>query len=109
MRVQIFSASKPQVLTFLPFPKLRRALESQDKVNATDKQGNPTGGIDSNTIHIIVAKADTSIAFDDPNQTKKSVTDAATPWNETATASVHSGLHGACPAQCRLREPPGLY
>lgn len=31
MRVQIFSASTPQVLTFLPFPKLRRALESQEQ------------------------------------------------------------------------------
>ena len=37
-------------------------------------------------------KQGVSIAFDDPNQTKKSITDAATAWNETATASPSDGV-----------------
>ncbi|MCI9524031.1 MAG: FimB/Mfa2 family fimbrial subunit, partial [Erysipelotrichaceae bacterium] len=62
------------------------------KLNAVDSNGDPNGGVNSSTVHIIVAKTNTSIVFDDPNQTKKSVTDASTSWNETANASPSDGV-----------------
>ncbi len=53
-----------------------------------DTNGNPTEKVCTS---FMVEKTKTQIAFDDPNQTKKSVADAATNWNETATASPSTG------------------
>ena len=65
-------------------------LEAGDyyfKLNAIDDNDEPSGGINSKTVHIKVAKADITLAFNNPNVTKKSMAEAATSWNETATAT----------------------
>ncbi len=46
---------------------------------------------DEITASITVAKTALTVAFDDPNQTKKAIADAATAWNETATVTPDLG------------------
>ncbi len=41
---------------------------------------------ESGVLHVQIKKVVTTIAFDDPNTTKKSIQGAGTAWNETATA-----------------------
>ena len=53
-----------------------------------DTSGNPTEKVCTS---FTVEKTIPEIEFDDPNQTKKSVADAATSWNETATATPSTG------------------
>ena len=45
----------------------------------------------SNNIEFTVVKTKTSIVFDNPNTTKKSISEATIAWNETATASPTAG------------------
>ncbi|MCI9312601.1 MAG: hypothetical protein HFE68_04470, partial [Erysipelotrichaceae bacterium] len=42
---------------------------------------------ETGVLHVKITKVNPTIAFDIPTQTKKSMTDAATSWNETATAT----------------------
>ncbi len=58
-------------------------------ITAVDVNGDPmTATADSKVCtSITVEKTNLTVAFDDSNQTKKSITDAATVWNETATAT----------------------
>ncbi len=62
-------------------------------VSAVDANGDPmTATADSKVCTIFtVEKTKLSVAFDDPNTTQKSMTDAATAWNETATATPNTG------------------
>ncbi len=53
-----------------------------------DTNGNPTQKVCTS---FTVEKTSLTVAFDDPNQTKKSAADAATAWNETATANPNTG------------------
>ncbi len=53
-----------------------------------DTNGNPTQKVCTT---VTVARANLAVAFDDSNQTKKSVADAATAWNETAIANPNTG------------------
>ncbi len=58
-------------------------------VNAKDANGDPTAATSDSKVctSFTVEKTGLTVAFDDSNQTKKSITDAATVWNETATAA----------------------
>ncbi|MCI8850472.1 MAG: cadherin repeat domain-containing protein, partial [Erysipelotrichaceae bacterium] len=60
-------------------------------ITAVDVNGDPmTATADSKVCtSITVEKTNLTVAFDDSNQTKKSITDAATVWNETATATLN--------------------
>ncbi len=64
-------------------------------INAVDANGDPldTSGNPTEKVctSLTVEKTDTTIAFDDPNTTKKSIQGAATAWNETATATPSTG------------------
>ncbi|MCI8851550.1 MAG: hypothetical protein HFE82_08485, partial [Erysipelotrichaceae bacterium] len=62
-------------------------------VSAIDANGDPiTATSDSKVCtSFTVEKTNPSIAFNDPAQTKKSITDAATAWNETAIATPSTG------------------
>ncbi|NBJ65419.1 hypothetical protein D5266_09570, partial [bacterium c-19] len=64
-------------------------------VSAKDANGDPvdTNGDPTEKVctSFTVEKTDLSIAFNDPTQTKKSISDAATSWNETATANPNTG------------------
>ena len=53
-----------------------------------DSNGNPTEKVCTS---ITVEKINSTVTFDNPNQTKKSVAEAATSWNETATATPSTG------------------
>ena len=53
-----------------------------------DTSGNPTEKVCTS---FTVEKTNPTIAFDDPSTTKKSIADAATVWNETATATPSAG------------------
>ncbi len=53
-----------------------------------DTSGNPTEKVCTS---FTVEKTNPTIAFDDPSTTKKSIADAATAWNETATATPSTG------------------
>ncbi len=53
-----------------------------------DTSGNPTEKVCTS---FTVEKTNPTIAFDDPSTTKKSITDAATAWNETAIATPNTG------------------
>ncbi len=86
---QLFSISNGNVVVNDP-----NGLDAGDyyfKLNAIDDNGDPVGGVNSNTIHIVVAKTNTTIAFNNPSTTKKSIAAAATAWNETATATPSTG------------------
>ncbi len=86
---QMFSVSNGNIIVNDP-----NGLDAGDyyfKVNAIDDNGDPAGGVNSSTVHITVAKTNPTIAFDNPNQTKKSVADASTAWNETATPTPNTG------------------
>ncbi len=61
------------------------------KLEVLDDSGSPLLGIDPISVCIEVAKKDLAVAFDNPNVTKKSIADAATAWNETATATPNIG------------------
>ncbi|MCI9293552.1 MAG: hypothetical protein HFF01_09290 [Erysipelotrichaceae bacterium] len=61
------------------------------KLHAIDANGDPTGGVDSSTVHVTVAKADPTIAFNTTTQTNKSIKDAGTGWSEPATATPSTG------------------
>ena len=64
-------------------------------VSAKDANGDPvdTNGDPTEKVctSFTVEKTDLSIEFNDPTQTKKSISDAATSWNETATANPNTG------------------
>ncbi len=62
-------------------------------VSAKDANGDPTTATAVTKVctSFNIEKTNLSIAFDDPSQTKKSITDAATSWNETATANPSAG------------------
>ncbi len=53
-----------------------------------DTSGNPTEKVCTS---FTIEKTNPTIAFDDPSTTKKSIADAATAWNETATATPSTG------------------
>ena len=63
-------------------------------ITSTDANGAPQSQEANKTrvcASFSVNATDPTIAFDDSNQTKKSVADAATVWNETATANPNTG------------------
>ena len=85
-----FSVSSNTVIVNQP-----NGLDAGDyyfKLNVIDEGGDLSGGINSKTVHITVDKADITLAFTNPNETKKSITEAATSWNETATATPNTGV-----------------
>ncbi len=55
------------------------------KIQAQDENNDPNPALTINA-SITVKQSSTTIAFDDPNQTKKSIIDAMIDWSETATA-----------------------
>ncbi len=60
------------------------------KVQATN--GNdPTSATKSATVHIRVSKIDVKVAFQNPNQTKKTIPEASSNWSELATATPSQG------------------
>ena len=61
-------------------------------VSAVDANGDPTSVTTDSKVctSFTVEKTNLTVAFDDSNQTKKSITDAATVWNETATATPNN-------------------
>ena len=61
------------------------------KLEVLDDSGSPLPGIDPISVCIEVAKKDLTVAFNNPSVTKKSIADAATAWNETATATPNIG------------------
>ena len=63
-------------------------------VSAVDANGDPTTAIADTRVctTFTVAKTKLTVAFDDPSTTKKSMTDTATAWNETATANPSTGV-----------------
>ena len=86
---QLFSISSGNVVVNDP-----NGLDAGDyyfKLNAIDDNGDPVGGVNSNTVHITVVKTNTTIAFNDPTMTKKSIANASTSWNETATPTPSQG------------------
>ena len=87
---QLFSISNGNVI--VKGPNGLNAGDYYFKINAKDSNGDPTDGVNSDTVHIVVAKTKLAVAFDDPNTTKKSMTDAATAWSETATATPNTGV-----------------
>ncbi len=86
---QLFSISNENLV--VKEPDSLNAGDYYFKVNVKDANGDPIGGVDSATVHIVVGKASLTVMFDDANQTKKSVADASTVWNETATANPNTG------------------
>ncbi len=58
-------------------------------INTMDADGDPTTATSDSKVctSFTVAKTKLSVAFDDPNTTKKSMADAATAWSETATVT----------------------
>ena len=58
-------------------------------INTIDADGYPTTATSDSKVctSFTVAKTKLSVAFDDPNTTKKSMADAATAWSETATVT----------------------
>ena len=58
-------------------------------VNAKDANGDPTAATSDSKVctSFTVEKTGLTVAFDDSNQTKKSITDAANGWIETATTT----------------------
>ena len=62
-------------------------------ISTKDANGDPTTATSDSKVctSFTVEKTNPTIAFDDPNQNHKSVTDAATNWNETATATPNAG------------------
>ena len=62
-------------------------------VNSVDADGDPITATSESRVctSFTVEKIGLTIAFDDSNQTKKSIADAATAWNETATANPNTG------------------
>ncbi len=86
---QLFSLSNGNVV--VKGPDGLAAGDYYFKINAIDSNGDPEGGVDSATVHIVVGKTNLTVAFNDPNTTKKSISDAATPWSETATANPSTG------------------
>ncbi|MCI9293431.1 MAG: cadherin repeat domain-containing protein, partial [Erysipelotrichaceae bacterium] len=86
---QLFDVSNGNII--VKEPNGLNAGDYYFKVNAVDANGDPDGGVESNVIHIVVSKADTTIAFDQPNQTKKTVEEAETNWSEPATATPSDG------------------
>ncbi len=61
-------------------------------VSAVDANGDPTAATSDSKVctSFTVEKTNLTVAFDDSNQTKKSITDAATVWNESATATPNN-------------------
>ena len=62
-------------------------------ISTVDANGDPTTANSNSKVcaSFTVEKTNPTIAFDDPSTTKKSIADAATAWNETATATPSSG------------------
>ncbi len=62
-------------------------------VSAVDANGDPTTATSDSKVctSFTVAKTNLSVAFNDPAMTKKSIANAATVWNETATATPSNG------------------
>ena len=62
-------------------------------VSAVDANGDPTTATSDSKVctSLTVEKTTPTIAFNDPAQTKKSISDAATSWNETVTANPNTG------------------
>ena len=59
-----------------------------------DADGMPASPVTNKTkicTSVSIDKTNLTAAFDDPNQTKKSIADASTVWNETATANPNTG------------------
>ncbi len=59
-----------------------------------DADGMPANPVTNKTkicTSVSIDKTNLTAAFDDPNQTKKSIADASTAWNETATANPNTG------------------
>ena len=86
---QLFSISNGNVIV-----KGSNGLNAGDyyfKINAKDSNGDPVNGVNSATVHVVVGKTNLTVAFDDANITKKSIDEAKTSWNETATANPSAG------------------
>ncbi len=60
------------------------------KIQAQDENGNPNPALEINA-SFTVNKTNLTVAFDDPNQTKKSIAQATAGWNETASATPSTG------------------
>ena len=86
---QLFSVSNGTVI--VNNPDGLNAGDYYFKLNAIDANGDPSGGVDSATVHIVVGKTNPKITFDDSNTTKTSISDATASWNETATSNPSSG------------------
>ncbi len=74
--------------------KVRGVDESTDEnlyEDASDFTKDKSRMKETQVIHVIIEKVDTTIAFQNPNDTKKSITEAATNWNEIATATPSDG------------------
>ncbi|MCI9292492.1 MAG: hypothetical protein HFF02_04210, partial [Erysipelotrichaceae bacterium] len=61
------------------------------KIQAQDENGDPNPALVISA-SITVAKTNPTIAFNDPNMTKKSIANAGTSWSETATATPTQGI-----------------
>ena len=60
------------------------------KIQAQDENGDPNPALVISA-SITVAKTNTTIVFNDPNMTKKSIVDAGVSWSETATPTPSQG------------------
>ena len=86
---QLFSLSNGNVI--VKGPGGLAAGDYYFKINAIDNYGDPINGVNSATVHVVVGKTNLTVAFDDANITKKSIDEAKTSWNETATANPSAG------------------
>ena len=86
---QLFSISNGDIV--VNDPNGLNAGDYYFKVNVIDDNGDPVGGVNSSTIHIVVGKGNPTVAFNISNTTKKSIQGAATAWSETATATPSTG------------------
>jgi len=87
---KLFSISNGKVIV-----NQNTSLDAGDyyfKLSVSSSDNTVSGSVETETVHITVSKADITLAFTNPNETKKSMTEAATSWNETASATPNTGV-----------------
>ena len=62
------------------------------KINAIDANGYPDGGMESDTVHIVVGKTSLTAEFSPMNHTKKSIAEATSGWSEVVTTTPSNGV-----------------
>lgn len=75
--------------------KVRIVDESKNELlyyEPSDFSKDPYRSKETGVIHVKVTKSLPTIVFDDSNQTKKNISDAASGWSETATATPNDGV-----------------